>query len=283
MLRHRADLCEPTDDAPDDEPAAPVDACPPVEAITEKTIITRTKQRYDSVQQLYCRGLSLSAIARTLELDVATVRRFAHASGLDELLIKTLQRASLLDEFKPYLHQRWDEGCTDAARLSAEITAHGYRGSEQTVRRYLRQFRTGLSTPTPRSAAPTVRQVTGWIMRRPESLTEEQQLRFKQIRDRSPHLDAAAAHVAAFADMITGLHGNRLDTWITAVEADHLPHLHSFTSGLRRDHAAVLNGLSMSHNSGMVEGTVNKIKFLKRQMYGRAKLDLLRKRLLLAA
>ncbi len=128
-----------------------------------------------------------------------------------------------------------------------------------------------------------VREVTGWIMRRPDRLDEEEQLKFKQLRARSTHLDATAGHVADFAEMLTGLHGDRLDTWITAVDADDLPHLHSFTAGLRRDHAAVLNGLTMSHNSGLVEGTVNKIKFFKRQMYGRAKLDLLRKRVLLAA
>ena len=284
VLRHRADLPEPIpDDPPNGDPTATPDEQPATAASPEKTIVTRTKQRYAAVQELYARGVSLSSIACTLELDVATVRRFAHATGLDELLIKTLQRASLLDEFKPYLHQRWAEGCTDAARLAEEITAQGYRGSDQTVRRYLRPFRTGRPIPPPRPAAPTVREVTGWIMRRPDRLDEEEQLKFKQLRARSTHLDATAGHVADFAEMLTGLHGDRLDTWITAVDADDLPHLHSFTAGLRRDHAAVLNGLTMSHNSGLVEGTVNKIKFFKRQMYGRAKLDLLRKRVLLAA
>ncbi len=284
VLRHRADLPEPIGDGlPDDDPNPTPDLAPPSAVIGDKTIVVRTKLRYAAVQDLYSRGMSLSAIARTLELDVATVRRFAHATGLDELLIKTLQRASLVDQFTPYLHQRWSEGCTDAACLSAEITGQGYRGSEQTVRRYLRQFRTGRPTPKPCPSAPTVREVTGWIMRRPDRLDENEQLRFKQVRARSPHLDATAAHVAAFADMITELHGERLETWITAVDADDLPHLHSFTRGLRRDHAAVLNGLTTSHNSGMVEGTVNKIKFFKRQMYGRANLDLLRKRILLAA
>lgn len=280
VLRHRAELAELT--PPGDEPS-PASEAAAAAAPSEKTIVTRTRQRYAAVQQLYGRGMSLSAIGRTLDLDVATVRRFAHATGLDELLIKTLQRASLIDEFKPYLHHRWGEGCADAARLAAEITAQGYRGSEQTVRRYLRQFRTGRPAPKRRPSAPTVREVTGWIMRRPESLTEEEQLRFKQVRARSRHLDTTANRVAEFADMITGLHGDRLDTWIATVEASDLPHLQSFASGLRRDHAAVLNGLSMSHNSGTVEGTVNKIKFFKRQMYGRAKLDLLRKRVLLAA
>ena len=66
------------------------------------------------------------------------------------------------------------------------------------------------------------------------------------------------------------------------VDADDLPALHSFTTGLRNDHAAVVNGLTMTHNSGGVEGNVNRVKNIKRQMYGRAKFDLLRKRVLLA-
>ena len=108
VLRHRADLPEPI---PDDPPGGRPDRDDPTNSrrrrrCPEKAIVTRTKQRYAAVQELYARGVSLSSIALTFELDVHTVRRFAHASGLDELLIKTLQRASLLDEFKPYLHQR---------------------------------------------------------------------------------------------------------------------------------------------------------------------------------
>jgi transposase len=65
------------------------------------------------------------------------------------------------------------------------------------------------------------------------------------------------------------------------VEADQLPELHSFTAGLKRDLDAVVNGLTLPYSSGAVEGAVNRIKMLKRQMYGRASLDLLRKRVLL--
>ncbi|MFZ0874636.1 MAG: transposase [Pseudonocardiaceae bacterium] len=67
------------------------------------------------------------------------------------------------------------------------------------------------------------------------------------------------------------------------VDTDDLPHLHRFVTGLRRDYQAVRHGLTLSHSSGTVEGTVNRIKMIKRQMYGRAKFDLLRKRILLAA
>lgn len=97
-----------------------------------------------------------------------------------------------------------------------------------------------------------------------------------------PHLQNTATHVAAFGDMLTGRHGDRLDEWMASVEADDLPHLHRFVTGLRRDYDAVRNGLTLPHSSGSVEGNVNRIKMIKRQMYGRANFDLLRKRVLLA-
>ena len=70
--------------------------------------------------------------------------------------------------------------------------------------------------------------------------------------------------------------------WIDAVNTDDLPDLYSFTRGLQHDWDAVVNGLTLTYNSGAVEGHVNRIKMIKRQMYGRANLDLLRKRVLLA-
>jgi transposase len=281
VLGHRACLREPLPEPP--TPTPPVDPAtlaPP--APVEKKIVTRTTKRYTQIQDLREHGESISAISRSLHLDIQTVRRFAHASSLDQLLAKTVERASVLDAFTPYLHQRWNQGCTDAAALTQEIKAQGYTGSDQTVRRYLRPFRSGRPAPPPGPVTPTVREVTGWILRHPASLDDQEQTRLTQILARCPHLHAATAHVAAFAKIMSGLHGDRLDGWITAVDADDLPDLHSFTTGLRRDHQAVTNGLTLPYSSGAVEGNVNRIKMLKRQMYGRAKFDLLRKRVLLA-
>jgi len=114
----------------------------------------------------------------------------------------------------------------------------------------------------------------------PDDLDDHDRDRLNEILTRSSALDRWAYHVAAFAEMMTGLHGERLNAWIAAVEADDLPHLHSFTAGLARDHAAVVNGLTMQHNSGPVEGAVSRLKSIKRSMYGRARFDLLRKKVL---
>jgi transposase len=82
--------------------------------------------------------------------------------------------------------------------------------------------------------------------------------------------------------MMNGLTGYKnLDRWLAAADASGLPALQSFARGIRKDHDAVLSGLTLPWNSGKVEGTVNKIKMLKRQMYGRASFELLRRRVLL--
>jgi hypothetical protein len=99
----------------------------------ERRLVTRTRERFAAVQELRAQGLPLGAISRQWELDHSTVRRFASATSVDELLVKAVNRTSRLDRFKPYVNQRWNEGCHDAARLHAELQALGWQGSAQTV------------------------------------------------------------------------------------------------------------------------------------------------------
>lgn len=137
-------------------------------------------------------------------------------------------------------------------------------------------------TPPPPPVVPKVRQVTGWLLRRPDDLDADEQRQLADIRSRCSHLDRLTEHVKAFATMVVQREGEQLDTWLSTVESDDQPELHSFAIGIRRDHAAVTAGLTLPYSSGKVEGNVNRIKAIKRQMYGRAKLDLLRKRVILA-
>jgi transposase len=218
---------------------------------------------------------------KKLQLDRKTVQRFAHADSIDELLTKARNRGSLLDAFKPYLHERFNGGCTDAARLTEEIVAIGYRGSDKTVRRYLQPFRATLTAPPAKPVPPTVQKVTSWLTRRPEDLTESQTLCLKNILARSPALQTTHDLVRGFATILTQRRGPDLDAWMRQIDADGPPALRSLVAGLRTDLDAVTAGLTMQWSSGPVEGNVNRIKMLKRQMYGRSGLDLLRKRVLL--
>ena len=243
--------------------------------------VVRARQRYEQVQKLKAEGKRIAAIARELRLAPGTARRYFHAHSADGLAAASLAGwPSMLDDYEPDLHQRWNEGCTNIGQLHREVKALGFRGSYATVYAYLAPFK-GKAAPPAVPGPPKVRHVTGWIRRRPGNLDADEQLKLKQVRAACPYLDALRGHVEEFAKMLTGRHGERLDAWIAAVRADDLPHLHAFANGLERDHAAVLAGLTLPCSSGAVEGKVGKIKFLKRLMFGRANYDLLRKMALL--
>jgi transposase len=270
----RAHLGEPASPATQ---AAPAVLQPPV----EKKIVTRIRMHYDAVQQLQAQGLSKEAISRKLGLHRATVRKFATARSTDDLIAKTEQRTHLVDPFTGHLHQRWHEGERNATQLFREIQHLGYPGGELAVQRYLRQFRHGRShAARPAGKPPTVRQVTSWIMTHPDELDRRDAAKLRGIRGRDADLDRLTRHVRAFAIMMTGRHGDRLEDWITTVESDTLTPLAAFAHNLRRDLDAVTHGLTLPYSSGPVEGNINRLKMLKRQMFGRAGLDLLRKRVL---
>jgi len=255
-----------------------------VRTLPEKKIITRMREQHTAVHELRARGLSKAAIGRQLGLHPATVRKLATARTLEELTAKTEQRAHLVDDHIEYLHQRWNEGERNATGLFREIAVRGYQGGELAVQRYLRRFRSGRGhAAVPGPKPPTVREITSWIMTHPDRLDPADADHLRRIRRKDSDLDRLTRHVRRFATMMTELSGQDLEQWISDVEHDPLAPVASFARNLRRDQDAVHAGLTLPHSSGVVEGNVNRIKMIKRQMYGRAGFDLLRKRILLAA
>jgi transposase len=252
-----------------------------------RRLVVRTRQRYADVQQHLAAGESLAEIGAVLDLDLETVRRFARATNVEELLVKAINRASLLDGYTEHLDAEYAAGITDAGILCQQIREQGFTGSVQTVRRYLHPLRPPQNSPgnrsrrAPRPVVPKPRHIVRWIMTEEGRLSPEQRTDLDRVMDSCMELKAVAGHVRNFAQMMAQRRGTQLRPWMHAVEADNLPALHSLIVGLRRDEAAVTAGLTLPWSSGPVEGHVNRIKTLKRQMYGRASFPLLRQRILL--
>lgn len=246
-----------------------------------RALVARTTERYAAVQELVTAGRSLRGASRDLGLDYYTVRRYARADSLDELIAPAIDRRTLLDQFKPYLYEQFCQGQSNASELYRQVRQQGYRGGLATVGRYLRLLKAGKTTPPAARPVPAPRTAASWLLTHPDRLGPEQTHTLGDVQAACPHLTAAAHHVRSFATMLTNLTGHDLPAWIERVRHDDLPHLRQFADGLTTDQAAVTAGLSTPWNSGQVEGQNTRAKLIKRLGYGRANFDLLRKRILL--
>jgi transposase len=269
---------------------APVDTAPPPE--TQPTgqtassspgrLMTRNAQRHAEIHELMAQGLTVSAIARRVRLDRKTVRRFASAEVAADLLGPGGRRVTALDSYLPYLARRWRKGQHVAAFLFDEVWQQGYRGSKRTVRRQLAGWRVAEPPPPAHAMLPGPRTLAWLLLRRPSDLDEKEQVLLKQLDDRSRELVCARQLAQHFLRLVRERRGRQLDDWVADVHTTGPPELRGFSRNLQRDWAAVHAGLTERWSSGSVEGNVNKVKVAKRQMFGRARFDLLRKRVLLA-
>ncbi|MFF3160006.1 transposase [Streptomyces sp. NPDC057910] len=264
------------------EPEADPDRAGEVQ-LPEGARAAAVRQRYADVHALSDRGIGIGRICDRLHLDPKTLRRYARAATVEELLTQPRLGRRALTRYVPYLNQRWNEGCTDSGRLFRELQELGYRGSDRSVRRWLEPLRSAGAPPARIPEAPTVRQVTAWLTRHPDSLIDQETLRLTRVLEHCPKLADTAERVRDFAKMMTQLEGDRLLIRLDAADQAALPALRGFARNLRNDLPAVVQGLSTRWNSGIVEGRVTDIKAIKRQMAGRSAFRLLRKRVLLVA
>jgi transposase len=284
VAAHRACLVEPTEDPAPDMLAADVGTDAPPEPLppAEGVRAVQRRERHTAVHELFDKGVGIYTIAKALGLDPKTVGKYAHAVTVEDVPTSDGHRDTQIRPYLAHLHRRWNEGCTDAARLCAEIRDLGFRGSARTVRRHLQPVRAG-GKPAPKVPdALTVRQATRLITGRPTSLDQDEKAQLKRLLARCPELNAVAECVRTFAEMMNDKRGADLNDWLTRAEATQMPSLRSLARGLRQDFAAVTAGLTLEWSSGKVEGNVNRIKMIKRTGYGRAEFDLLRRRVLYA-
>ena len=241
----------------------------------------RTERRHAEIHELLTQGLTISAISRRLRLHRKTVYRFAAAEVAADLLGRG-RRATALDPYLLYMAKRWREGQHVAAFLFDEIRKQGYRGSKRSVRRQVEGWRTAEPPPPAHAMLPGPRTLTWLLLRRPSDLDEKDQILLNQLYERSAELVTARRLAQQFLRLVRERRGRELDEWVADVHQTGPPELRGFSRNLQRDWDAVHAGLTQRWNSGPVEGNVNKLKVTKRQMFGRARFDLLRKRVLLA-
>jgi transposase len=251
----------------------------------------RRVERFERVHELHRLGWPMRRIARELGLSRAAVRRYLRRTTCPDWRPGRAARSGL-DKYRAEIDRRIAEGCTNAAKLHRELASQGCRHSAVSVRRYVRKrlaaagkspARVNAAKPPPAPPLPSARQLSFDWVRRPENREDEQQARLDAIRGRSAELSTALDLADEFAALIRKLSPGTLTAWLAPAEASACPELRRFAEGIRRDEAAVQAAVSGRWSNGPVEGHVNRLKTIKRQMYGRAGFVLLRARVVKVA
>ena len=280
----------------------------------------RRLARYERARHLQAHGMSMRAIAQTLGLAHNTVRGYLRAAHFPERQLRT-RRSSQLARYESSLRQRWEAGEHNAAQLWRDLRVQGFTGAPVTVRRCVTRWRSGGPQPGRRPRTDDRQQspvassrslfsprATRWLVLRDApgcpshedalaagargsqpagngagALNAEERAYLDRLRTGCPAVAAAQRLVHTFLGALRAGNVAALPAWLATVAQSDLPELQSFAYGLRRDRAAVEAAFRLPWSSGQVEGHVNRLKTLKRQMYGRASFALLRQRVLSAA
>ncbi len=246
--------------------------------------------RYEHIVALQKQGVKIAEIALQLGVTQRTIQRWIATETIPYSRPRR-QRPRLIDPYKTYLLSRWHQGCRKGAQLERELRAKGYKGSGRAMYRYLQTLEpTGFSPGKRGSVSATslpnpllalsAQQATWLFFRKDADLKAEEQETLRQLRQASPHLEIAYQLVQEFLHMVRERTGEQLDAWLAAVQACHLEAFQTFVTGVQQDKDAVLAGLTLPWSNGPLEGNVNRLKLIKRSMYGRAEIDLLKLRVL---
>jgi transposase len=249
----------------------------------------RRQQRYERVLALHRQGVSLRAIASHMGMSRGTVRRFVQAGDFPERADRHFHRR--IDPFVTYLRRRWEQGCRNAVTLFRELQQQGFTGSCSAVRRSIAGWRDrmqhahaalpALVSEQIRIRRPSPRRVAWLLTLKRTDLNAEEQILRHTLRTVCPPLKRAGALARWFERLVRNRQVHKLKAWIVCASVhDSPPELRRYARGLLEDLPSIEAALTLPWSNGQVEGQINRLKLIKRQMYGRANFDLLRARFL---
>jgi transposase len=263
---------------------------------------------YKKVKKLHAQGMNMLAICRTLGMSREAVRRYVHADSFPERR-RPPREPSMLDPFEPYLGKRWKEGCRNASQLWREIQEQGYPGTPKRVLEWARQRREEPAPSTPgryqdsmarrgqrrtlgkpvgnADRAPSPKRLVWLLLGDPEALEKAERRALDEMLEVSTDVATIYPLIQRFEKMIKNTNSDgqaeKLDGWLREALASGVKDFGTFARGLKREQSGVEAALTLPYSNGQTEGQINKLKLIKRQMYGRGSFEMLRQRVLGAA
>jgi transposase len=254
----------------------------------------RRKAQHEQVWALHRQGWSGERIALRLGISRRTVSRHLRSEAFPERRTRRDAGRSRIDPWRSVVIEHWNEGRRNGCTLFRELQQLGYQGSYATLMSYLRRLKAGQgsevpdkSQPMPAAVVPhrelTPRSAAWAVLRREERRSTQDREVLTELRQYNPELDQAIGLAEEFATLVRRREPEHLDPWLRRAQDGTIVSLRRFAKRLSADYEAVRAAVTLGWSNGPVEGQINRLKMLKRTMYGRAGLDLLNRRFLLAA
>ena len=246
----------------------------------------RRVDQYKQVVELHASGMNICGIARQTNLCRKTIRSYLGSDGFPERRERS-PVTSKLTPFIEHIRRRFGEGCHNTAQFHKEIVERGFAGKNTIVKVFVATLRNrGPSLSSAEEEQELKRRATlssrrlSWLLTNQESptVTDTDREAMKRLTESCPDVASAASLGTQFCTMVRERRANELSEWLEAAKQSGVAELTTFAAGLMADRAAVEAALTLSWSNGQTEGQVNRLKFIKRQMYGRASFDLLRAR-----
>jgi len=216
-------------------------------------------EQYHQIQTLFAKKVDTANIARQVGMSRQSVYSYLKMTEPPARTRLHRQYKPLIDPYKAYLVQRWNEGCRNAQQVYREIKEQGYSGSDQPIVRFFAQFRdekdarkfkqvdpsNGIAIKAAPKRPPTASQVAHWITFKEEQRLDWQQQYLTRLCEADPQIREAYDLITDFTTMLRERQGERLDVWLHSVEEQEVSELKSFVLGLKRDYDAVKAGLTL--------------------------------------
>ena len=238
---------------------------------------------YQQVKDYQAAGQSIHWVASELGMSRNTVLKYWRWTAYQP---KTSRRWSPVRCYEEYLRRRWSEGQRHVKTLHQELQVQGYEGSFQTLYRVVSRFlhEAEPSQLTVRRVDYSPRQVSSWLARPTDDWpTQPVKDYMKALLEACPMLNQVRKLALSFKELMESRQADKLDGWLCDCLSLSQEAFNQFVRGLRQDYAAVRQAFSSEWSNGQVEGQVNRLKTIKRQMYGRAGFELLRRRVVITS